>query len=211
MREVDRVMIEDLHIHLGQMMENAGSNLARLVLEGFAPASVEVLAGGGGNGGGGLVAARHLANQGVAVTVVLAKEHLSPVTAHQRDILGRMGVAVSRKPGGADLTIDALVGYSLSGNPRGRVAELIDYLNGGKVPVVSLDNPSGLDVTTGRAGNPCVSATATLTLAAPKVGLVGSAVVGDLFLADISVPPFVYGDRTMPPGVFAAGSVVRLA
>ena len=31
MVEVDRVMIEDLHIELIQMMENAGRNLARLV------------------------------------------------------------------------------------------------------------------------------------------------------------------------------------
>jgi NAD(P)H-hydrate epimerase len=39
----------------------------------FGPASVTVLAGGGGNGGGGLVAARHLANRGISVTVMLAR------------------------------------------------------------------------------------------------------------------------------------------
>ena len=82
-------------------------------------------------------------------------------------------------------------------------------MNGRDVPVISLDTPSGLDVTTGRVGTPCVSATATLTLAAPKVGLLGSAHTGELYLADISVPPFVYGDRM--PAVFGAGSVVRLA
>ena len=210
MREVDRVMIEDLHIELIQMMENAGGNLARFVVERFAPASVEVLAGSGGNGGGGLVAARHLANRGIAVSVVLAKDTLSPAADHQRDVVDRMHIPISREPGGADVAIDALIGYTLSGDPRGRTAELIDYLNEGRGPVVSLDTPSGLDVTTGKAGNPCVWATATLTLAAPKVGLLGSVQVGELYLADISVPPFVFGDDAMPPGVFAEGGVVRL-
>ena len=55
MIEVDRVMVEDLKIELIQMMENAGRNLARLVLDLFNPASASVYAGSGGNGGGGVV------------------------------------------------------------------------------------------------------------------------------------------------------------
>ena len=63
MIEVDRVMIEDLHIELIQMMENAGRSLALVVRELASPdAKVVVAAGSGGNGGGGLVAARHLTN-----------------------------------------------------------------------------------------------------------------------------------------------------
>ncbi|NNJ48422.1 MAG: hypothetical protein HKP18_11410, partial [Acidimicrobiia bacterium] len=37
MREVDRIMIEDLHIELKQMMENAGRNLGRLGFVRFRP------------------------------------------------------------------------------------------------------------------------------------------------------------------------------
>jgi len=55
MREVDRVMVEDLHIELVQMMENAGRGLAELAIDRFSPGSVTVLAGPGGNGGGGPV------------------------------------------------------------------------------------------------------------------------------------------------------------
>ena len=68
MLEVDRIMIEDLEIELIQMMENAGRNLAQLILDRYNPDTVTVLAGSGGNGGGGLVAARHLANRGVVWT-----------------------------------------------------------------------------------------------------------------------------------------------
>ncbi len=61
MREVDRIMVDELHITLAQMMENAGRNLVELAVSRYEPASCTVLAGPGGNGGGGLVAARHLA------------------------------------------------------------------------------------------------------------------------------------------------------
>ena len=71
MREVDRIMIQDLGIELIQMMENAGRNLADLAMGRFGPGSVSVLAGTGGNGGGAMVAARHLANRGVEVTVTV--------------------------------------------------------------------------------------------------------------------------------------------
>ena len=214
MREVDRIMIEDLRIELMQMMENAGRNLARLARRRFSPARVLVLAGSGGNGGGGMVAARHLANWGVAVAVVLGQERdrLGPVPAHQLDVLERMGVPIVDEPESADLIIDALIGYSLRGDPRGRIAELIEWTTGQDADVLSLDTPSGLDVTTGVPGVPCIAATATLTLAAPKTGLLEAAVVGELYLGDISVPPAVYDafDMTMPADVFDDDTVVRL-
>jgi NAD(P)H-hydrate epimerase len=212
MREVDRAMIEDLHIELVQMMENAGRNLAELAISRFSPATVIVLAGPGGNGGGGIVAARHLANRGRAVRVVLAEaDALTAVPAHQLDILTRMGVPIDDHPEQSDLVLDALIGYSLHGDPRGRAAGLIDWANRQAVPVLALDTPSGLDVTTGRAGSPCVQADATLTLALPKVGLLDAPAVGALYLADISVPAIVYRRMGITvPDLFRDASVVRI-
>src|SRR5262249_20465652 len=72
MREVDRIMIEELRISLVRMMENAGRGLAQVAREllggDAAGRSVFVLAGTGGNGGGGLVAARHLTVAGAEGT-----------------------------------------------------------------------------------------------------------------------------------------------
>ncbi|MGH2488788.1 MAG: NAD(P)H-hydrate epimerase, partial [Candidatus Limnocylindria bacterium] len=195
MREVDRIMVEDLHIELIQMMENAGRNLASLAIRRFAPRAVTVLAGPGGNGGGGLAAARHLTNHAVDVSVVLSSsDRMGEVPRHQLDIVERMGIAVTEEPPATALVIDAILGYSLHGDPAGRAAELIRWCLHQTAPVCSLDTPSGLDVTTGEPRTPCVRATATLTLALPKVGLArASSYVGELYLADISVPPFVYG------------------
>ena len=203
MREIDRIAVEDLHLELAQMMENAGRNLADLALRRFRPESVAVLSGRGGNGGGGLVAARHLANRGVSVSVTLshASGELSPVTAHQLDITNRMGIPAGTSPGPATLVIDALIGYSLQGNPAGRTAALIAWANDQPSPILALDVPSGLDATTGRAATPCIRAAATLTLALPKAGLVDSPEAGALFLADISIPPDAYGrlGLSVPP------------
>ena len=213
MREVDRIMVEDLHIELVQMMENAGRSLAELAGARFSPARVVVLAGPGGNGGGGMVAARHLANRGRTVSVVLSEpDGLTRVPAHQAEILTRMGVPIADVPEGADLVLDALIGYSLHGDPTGRAAALIEWANDHATPILALDTPSGLDVTTGVAGTPCVRATATLTLALPKVGLIGAPSVGELYLADISVPPLVYERFGItPPRLFDHEGLIRLA
>jgi NAD(P)H-hydrate epimerase len=212
MREVDRAMIEDLHIELMQMMENAGRGLACLAIAEFAPTSVMVLAGPGGNGGGGMVAARHLANRGKSVKVALSEPNaLTPVPARQADILSRMGVPMLDHPEPADLVVDALIGYGLRGNPEGPTAALIEWANTQPGTVLALDTPSGLDVTTGIAGTPCIRATATLTLALPKVGLLDASTVGELYLADISVPAIIYQRMGVAvPDLFSHGAVIRL-
>ena len=212
MIEVDRVMVDDLGIELIQMMENAGRNLAQLAIERFAPTSVLVVAGSGGNGGGGLVAARHLANRGVNVEVVLSRrpEELQGVPAHQLAVLQRMGVPFVTTVGDVDLLIDAVIGYSLRGGPGGRSRELIEAMNASASPVLSLDIPSGIDATTGGAAGESVRADATLTLAAPKVGLRSANGVGDLFVADISVPPSVLSNLGHSAPDFSTGSVVAV-
>ena len=214
MIEVDRVMIEDLHIELVQMMENAGRNLARVAIELFSPSHVTVCVGSGGNGGGGLVAARHLHNAGVAVTVVLGadRDRFTPIPVHQLDIVERMRLPIVEDASGAtDLLVDAVIGYSLRGAPRGQAAEVIASMEANPAPTLSLDAPSGLDTATGATDGLHIRADATMTLALPKVGLRGVDAVGDLFVADISVPASVYQDmRAGPAPDFSAGTIVAI-
>ncbi len=222
MREVDRVMIEELGVTLELMMENAGRSLALLaahMLGGDLDGRyVRVLAGTGGNGGGGLVAARHLAAAGARVDVWLgaAPERLAPVPAARCAILHRMKVPVtfrarlhSTDPD-PELVLDALLGYGQLGAPRAETARLIVWAAGRRV--LSLDVPSGLELATGRLLEPHVRAETTLTLGLPKAALrSGKDVVGDLYLADISIPPLVYeklGIAYVPP--FGPGSIVRV-
>ena len=214
MREVDRVMTEELGIGLAWMMENAGVHLAQLAISRFAPDTVTVLAGAGGNGGGGLVAARHLANRGVRVSVALAREPApGSVAAHQLAIAERLGLPIGRegRPGPADLVVDALIGYSLRAAPTGRTADLITWANTQPAPILALDVPSGLDATTGETAGICIAAIATLTLALPKTGLADTDRAGELYLADIGVPPSVYARLGIEvPALFREHEVIRV-
>ncbi len=229
MREVDRAMIEDYHIELIQMMENAGRNLAHLARTRFLDGNprgrkVLVLSGTGGNGGGGLVCARRLHNWGAHVHVITTHpdDGYRGEPAHQLDILRRMQVQVTpvesigRLPS-ADLLIDAIIGYGLSGAPRGTAAELIRLALASDAPILSLDSPSGGDLTSGRIHDPAIRATATLTLAVPKEGLRRppmKTAVGELYVADISVPPGLYGGLGLEHPVealFAEDDIIRLS
>jgi len=223
MIEVDRAMIEDYHIKLIQMMENAGrafAELARHQLRGAVQgSSVVVLCGNGNNGGGGMTAARRLHNWGAKVVVALTKsaDDLRGVPAHQLDILKRMQIPIldsaSLLPT-PSLILDAIIGYSLSGPPRGVAADFIRWANMQDVPVLSLDTPSGLEVTSGIAHTPTIRAAATLTLALPKQGLLmptAKEFTGDLYLADISVPPEIYRSMGIQvPSLFEREDIIRI-
>ncbi len=228
MVEVDRAMIEDYRIELIQMMENAGRNLAQLARSRFFDGDprgrhVVVLAGTGGNGGGALVCARRLHNWGARVrTFVTADDsRFTPIPGHQLDILRRMKVPVTQAAALADvrevdLIVDGIIGYSLKGAPHGSAEEMIRWANDQFGPVLSLDAPSGVDTTTGTVFDPAIKATATMTLALPKAGLCAPGVeqqVGELYLADISVPPQLYAEAALGLRVgplFAGDDILRL-
>lgn len=215
MIEVDRLMIEEYHIELIQMMENAGRCLAIIAQTQFLNDKPQVdkiivLAGTGGNGGGAMVCARRLHNWGypVEVFISLEEEHMAPVPKHQLDILKNMGVPVSlakelkNMPNdeAIQLIIDGIIGYSLSGNPHGSAKDMIDWANAQAAPTLALDTPSGVSLSQGEIFQPVIQAQATLTLALPKVGLFQEAVLpyrGDLFLGDISVPPALYSQPSL--------------
>jgi len=228
MVEVDRAMIEDFHIELIQMMENAGRELAHLARARFLDGDprgkrVVLLAGTGGNGGGALVCARRLRNWGARVQVFVTRpdDDFTPVPKHQLDILRRMKAPIARADalGSIEtptLIIDGLIGYSLRGAPRGPAADLIRWANAQSAPILALDTPSGVDTTTGTVFDPAIRAAATMTLALPKEGLRVPGVeayVGELYLADIGVPPELYARPALGLKVgplFAESDIVRL-
>jgi NAD(P)H-hydrate epimerase len=222
MAEADRVAIEDFRVDVLSLMENAGvavAGVARNMLRGdVAEKGVCCLVGKGNNGGDGLVAARHLHNWGAKVKVVLAgeKSELRDVAAKQFEIVERMGIpvgGVKEDFGGAELLVDALLGYSSRGSPREPIAGLIRRANASKIQTLAVDIPSGLDATTGVPGEPCVVAKATVTLGLPKTGFLNPAAaifVGELYLADIAMPMEVYLRYSQQQVGFGKAAVVRI-
>jgi len=227
MAEVDRLMVEEYGIKLIQMMENAGRHLAVLAknrfLEGDAAGKqIVILAGSGGNGGGAMVCARNLLNWGAEVSVYLTREVdlLKGTIKHQGEILQTLEVQMGIGENlieipHLDLIVDGIIGYSLQGAPRGRAAEMIRWANGQNTPILALDLPSGLDANTGDALDPTIRAAATMTLALPKIGLQKAQkdIVGEIYLADIGVPPGLYARPSLNLQVnplFGGDGILRL-
>ncbi len=232
MAEVDRLATEEFGISLLQMIEQAGSHLAevaRLELGGdLMGRSIVVAVGPGNNGGGGLVAARHLMNRGASVRVVLARPALRMTEGgrHQLATLISMGASccvatydltngeLEQALAHADLVIDAVLGYNIRGAPRGEVDRLVGFIVRSQRPVVSLDVPTGVDPGTGQATGLAITATATLTLALPKPGLLtaaGAHRAGRLYLGDLGLPSALYARLGIDVGpLFAPGGILVL-
>ena len=232
MAEVDRLATDEFGIEMLQMMEQAGSHLAELVraeLGGdLRDRRLIVAVGPGHNGGGGLAAARHLANRGASVRVILARpvNRMSEPGRHQLATLLQMAVEccvaiydvpdeeLDRELGSADAIVDAVLGYRSSGPPHDDVLWLVDRIARATVPVISLDLPSGVDADSGDAPGAAVTATATLTLALPKPGLLrglGRDRAGRLYLGDIGLPGILFHRLGLDVGApFAEGRIIRL-
>ena len=221
MAEEDRVAFEEFGIEVVALMENAGlatASLVRSILGGQVSGSeVCILVGKGNNGGDGLVAARRLRNWGVQVKVVLGGDarDLRGVPGRQLPAVERMGIEVTGPDGTfgrAKLLVDALLGYGARGDPREPVASLIRRANASGIPVLAVDVPSGLDATSGEPRVPCIVARTTVTFGFPKTGFLSprsKAYVGELYLADISLPSKP-GEAQASSGAFARDSLVKI-
>lgn len=203
MREIDRAAIEDYGVPAAALMENAGRALVEAHRAYFRGRRVAVFCGGGNNGGDGLVAARHLANAGLAVRVALLKD---PAYFTGEALANWRAVKAMKLPwtlfqGREKLlrflcrpqsAIDAVLGTGTRAPLKGAAAAFLAALNGLNAPVLAADIPSGLDADTGRPLDPAaVRAKHTVAMGLPKRGLTAAAArrwVGRLHVADIGLP-----------------------
>ncbi|HKW39439.1 MAG TPA: NAD(P)H-hydrate dehydratase [Burkholderiales bacterium] len=159
------------------LMERAGEAAAGLARDlcGDTAKSVLVVAGPGNNGGDAFEAAAHLKRGFFRVSVVFAGER-DKLPEDAGRALSKWeaagGKLLDAIPDGArfDLAVDGLFGIGLKRPLEGRHRAIVEKLNTLRVPVLSLDVPSGLDADTGAALGCAVRATHTLTFIAYKPG-----------------------------------------
>lgn len=232
MREID-ARAESLYAMRSiQLMENAGSALARAVLKELAdlPGSTDrqvlIIAGKGNNGGDGFVAARHLKNAGVDVTIQLAAKirDMRGDAAINADIWMRSGGRVTHLRSGRDIAraraathahvvIDALFGTGLKEPIKGFHAKVVEYINSLSGRIVSVDIPSGIDATTGAILGCTVRAHKTVTMALPKLGMYlypGRDFCGEIEIADIGVPLPLLDDESVKTGLTVDADIKRI-
>jgi NAD(P)H-hydrate epimerase len=194
-RAVDAWAIEDRGVPSLELMERAGTRLARLADELAPEGLVVVVCGRGNNGGDGFVAARVLREEDRSVEVLCRAEPdaLSPDARANLDRLpgDRPRRQDDRIPAGAALVIDALLGTGSTGPPRAEAAATIAAINASGAPVLAVDVPSGVDASTGEVPGPAVRARATATFHAAKPGLwiaPGKEHAGEVRVLDIGIP-----------------------
>lgn len=171
---------------------------------------VLILCGPGNNGGDGFVAARHLAAHGIASEVVLLSSSGVPSTPDASRNWDRLdGIElVNRVTTGRDsdvalylngieragIVIDALLGTGVSGVLREPVRTAVDVIvraRQGQVPVLAVDTPTAVDLSTGLPSDPVVRADVTITFHRPKEGLsarIGRLLAGRVLVAPIGIP-----------------------
>ncbi len=190
-----------------ELMERAGKSVTEELVRRFPDARrVAVWCGTGANGGDGLVVATELAREGkeCAVRLLGQADAIAGDAAVMLERAKEAGVPFMQEVGPADVVVDALFGTGFRGAPRPPAARAIAELNAGRVPVVAVDLPSGVDASTGRVEGAAVEAALTVTFHAPKAGHAiapGRFHVGDLVVADIGLAPVATRIRRATAGV----------
>jgi ADP-dependent NAD(P)H-hydrate dehydratase / NAD(P)H-hydrate epimerase len=164
------------------LMQRAGAAVAEELMRRFPDARrIALHAGGGANGGDGRIAAEILRGQGCEL--------------------------VDERP---DVVIDALLGTGLKGAPRDETSRVIEAINGGGVPVLAVDIPSGVNASTGEVAGAAVRADITVTMHGPKVGIAvapGRFLAGGVVVADIGLEQAETEHRLVTPQIL--GEVPR--
>jgi NAD(P)H-hydrate epimerase len=194
--EWDRLAREYAKIPSRVLMESAGRAVAMVVARDFKPrlsSGVLVVCGTGNNGGDGFVAARMLTSFGVAVTAVSLRGEPSPDCLENRILASMHGVRIIEPDadwGGCGVAVDALLGTGARGAPRGEAATAIERMMRLAVPVVAVDGPSGLDLSTGVVQAPCVRAEVSVTFGGFRRGhLLQRTMCGTVVVAEMGFPP----------------------
>src|SRR5204862_7422358 len=174
---------------------------------------VLVAAGAGNNGGDGWVIARALHAAGIPVWVA-AVDPKTDDAIDNRALARLDGVReLGREEAWpqAAVAVDALLGTGAAGPAKGDVLALAQRLAEYGAPVVAIDGPTGLDLTSGEAHGP-IRARVTVTFGGARRGhLLQREWCGRVGVVDIGFPPADTSWPLLVTDVWAAERLPRLA
>lgn len=196
MQRWDRAATEGAGIPERVLMEVAGRAAARVVHEEYPRGRVVAAVGRGHNGGDAVVALRALRAWGrevAAVAVGGAEPEAALLHGWEIPIVDESAYR------DAGVIVDGILGTGARGAPREVAAAAVEAVNAAGRPVVALDGPTGVDMTTGGAPGAAVRAALTVTFGAPKRGLLlfpGREHAGRIVAVEVGFPPLPPALRT---------------
>jgi len=198
------------------LMETAGRAVAQVLVSEFrnvVSGGVLIAAGAGNNGGDGWVVARALHAAGIPVWVV-AVDPKTDDAIDNRALARLDGVReLGREEAWpqATVAVDSLLGTGAVGPAKGDVLALAQRLIEYGAPILAVDGPTGLDLTSGEAHGP-VRAQITVTFGGPRRGhLLAREWCGKVVVVDIGFPPPDAAWPVLVTDAWAAELLPRLA
>ncbi|MBW6537032.1 MAG: hypothetical protein K0B11_18640 [Mariniphaga sp.] len=206
-RKMDYYAVDNYHLPIGLMMENAGLHLARLISTVAQPGSIiKIGVGNGNNGGGGLVAARRLSAWGFRVFLDFFTEITKPLPLMQLERALKFG-AKKEPVENPDVWIDAYLGFSQKLPLAPELLKRVEEANKSAAIRISLDIPTGF---LGELNPSAFNASKVLTLAAPKKILLNLSADTEVYLADLGIPAEVYKLFGINPPPFHKNGIIYL-
>lgn len=198
-KALDRRAIEAMGIPGYQLMQRAAQAALALIGQRWPSVrAISVWVGGGNNGGDGVVLARLAQERGWQVQLVVAASDVQKLARNEaaeawrdlpQEVVPQIFDAQLQIRG--ELIVDALLGIGVRGRVRDPIASMIERINRASIPVLALDQPSGLDTDLGVAAGVAVRADATLSFIANKLGWLtaqGPELAGERYWASLGVP-----------------------
>lgn len=240
MARIEKESIQEGASSEGYMLK-AGEGIARRV-EAFIEErkrakKVTLLVGKGNNGGDAFVAGTFLMRRGFEVQayhLVEAGDSSPLCKKHEKNFSGAGGKVIRGNEVPLEgVIVDGLLGTGFQGELEGTILEVIHKANRSRLPILSIDIPSGVNGNTGEVNPEAIYATETIYLGLPKLGFFigdGYNYIGKLFQVDFGIDPkylekaqgnaFVVDEKVMPdllPAIqrvrhkYQAGYVIALA
>lgn len=203
-------------------MENAGRGVAQAVEQYVDQHRLErrvhLLCGKGNNGGDAFVAGCHLLERGFRVKAIqlnpldtcspLCRENGKRFLAKNGEISQTFDFSTT-----SGILLDGLFGTGFKGSVRSPYSTLIDAANQSKLPILSIDIPSGLDGTTGSVEGGVIHASETIFLGLPKTGFFlnhGWNVVGKLHGVNFGLPNSIIEETSAEFKLLTDGNMAAL-
>jgi len=210
---------EWLGIPKGHLMECAGYSftmeiIRRYNLNNISNSKVLIFCGTGNNGGDGFVIARHLSSFGIRSIVVLLGNPNNIRTQEAKQnwdiIFNSLNYLIQIKlikdstdieqvvtaldeSNGFNIIVDGILGTGIKGNIREPISTAIDFINNlgktKKIPIVSIDVPSGLDPNTGIVAHKAIKSDLVITFHRNKRGMTSNnKYINEICVKSIGIP-----------------------
>ena len=210
-RKIDNLAVKEKGVSGYSLMQMAAEFTLDVILREFSPVEeLIIFCSKGKNSGDGFLLGSFAKEFGLEVTIVMSNTS-NVIKGVSRKAFEEMKDAKVKiistksveklKVSNKTVIVDALIGTGLKGNLRKNIKESILALNklGVKLPVLSLDIPSGVNPDTGDADDIAVYADITATFVAQKRGCftsVGKKFSGEIIYSDLEIPKNLFSKIT---------------